>query len=151
MFRVRLASVEDHLIIANFQKQMAKESEELVLDEHTLNNGVLSVFRNPQKGKYFVAELNGKVIASMMITYEWSDWRNQQIYWLQSVYVIPEYRQKGVFKVMYNHIKELVLRDNEVAGIRLYVDKSNNNAINVYRALGMDDSHYSTFEWMKDF
>ena len=84
-----------------------------------------------------------------MITYEWSDWRNGNVYWIQSVYVLPEYRGKGVFKEMYLHIKLSVKETPGLSGIRLYVDKHNHRAQKVYNKIGMDGSHYQLFEWMK--
>ncbi len=149
MVQIRIATEEDKDFIAGFQMKMAKETENLTLDAETLNEGVLRVLRDPEKGKYFVADDNGRVVASLLITYEWSDWRNQWVLWIQSVYVLPEYRQKGVFKALYQHIKSWATRDNGVAGIRLYVDKTNKKAIEVYRRLGMDGEHYQLFEWMK--
>jgi GNAT superfamily N-acetyltransferase len=108
------------------------------------------VFNDLQKGQYYVVEDNDKVIGSMLTTYEWSDWRNQYIYWLQSVYLIPEYRGKHIFSKMFEHLKRKVIGDNQVAGIRLYVDERNQHALSVYKSLGMFGDHYRTFEWMKD-
>ena len=150
MFQIRQAIEEDHQVIVDFQIWMAKESEGLDLDRDLLTDGVIAVFRDSQKGNYLVVEDDGKVIASLLITNEWSDWRNQYIYWLQSVYVLPTYRGKKVFSMMYDHVKSLVEKDDNVAGIRLYVDNSNEHALNVYNAVGMDGGHYKTFEWMKN-
>ena len=150
MYRIRLAHEDDHETIVNFQIRMAKESEGLELDHATVTDGVYAVLRDPQKGKYLVAVDDNTVIASMMITYEWSDWRNQHIFWLQSVYVLPLYRGKKVFRQMYEHVRDMVKNDHETAGIRLYVDVSNKHAIAVYNAVGMDGQHYKTFEWMKN-
>ncbi len=150
MFRIRLANEEDHQVITYFQTRMANETEGLDLDRDILTNGVLAVFRDSQKGKYLVVEDEGKIIASMLITYEWSDWRNQHIFWLQSVFVLPEYRRKQVFSLMFEHVKKLVNDDDNIAGIRLYVDSTNAHALKVYEAVGMDGEHYNTFEWMKN-
>lgn len=150
MVQIRMASEENREIIADFQVKMARETEDLVLDKETLYAGVMHVLRDSEKGKYFVAEDEGKVVASLLITFEWSDWRNKWVLWIQSVYVLPEYRKQGVFKNMYAHIKKWATDDNEVAGIRLYVDKANRRAINVYRKLAMNGDHYRLFEWMKD-
>ncbi len=149
MVQIRLATEEDREIIAGFQAKMAKETEDLTLDKTLLAEGVMHVLRNPEKGKYFVAEAEGEVVASLLITYEWSDWRNKTVLWIQSVYVLPEYRKQGVFKNMYAHIKKWAAEDSTIAGIRLYVDKTNRRAIDVYRKLGMDGEHYRLFEWMK--
>jgi len=150
MFRIRLANEEDHQVIADFQTRMANETEGLDLDRDILTKGVLAVFRDAQKGKYLVVEDEGKIIASMLITYEWSDWRNQHIFWLQSVFVIPEYRGKQVFSLMFDYVKKLVNDDDNIAGIRLYVDNTNAHALKVYNAVGMDGEHYNTFEWMRN-
>ena len=135
--------------ITNFQLLMAKETEDLELDLDICTQGVKAVFADPSKGEYFVAELDGKVVASLMITYEWSDWRNGVVWWIQSVYVDSSARGHGVFKGLYNHVKEIVLADKNIRGIRLYVDKTNINAQEVYNKLGMNGQHYSLCEWLK--
>ncbi len=135
--------------IAGFQLAMARETENLKLNREVVKSGVDAVFKDNAKGRYFVALNEDKVIASLMITYEWSDWRNGNVYWIQSVYVLPEYRGKGVFKKMYLHIKDLVLKDPSLTGVRLYVDKTNHRAQKVYEKIGMNGSHYQLFEWMK--
>jgi GNAT superfamily N-acetyltransferase len=143
-------AVRDHLpTIAHFQKEMAFETEGLNLDEATLKKGVNAVFDDPAKGMYFVAEDGGKVIASTLLTPEWSDWRNGKVYWIQSVYVLPAYRGKGVFKSVFSELKRMMKEDESVKGLRLYVDKTNNNAIEVYKKLGMNGDHYQLFELMK--
>ncbi len=150
MVQIKMATEENREIIADFQMKMAQETEGLVLDKETLNEGIIHVLRDSEKGKYFVAEVEGKVVASLLITFEWSDWRNKWVLWIQSVYVLPEYRKQGVFKNMYDHVRKWATDDNEVAGIRLYVDKTNRRAINVYRKLAMNSDHYRLFEWMKE-
>ncbi len=149
MVRVRLAEEEDHEVIIDFQLKMAMETEGLSLNETILRKGVYAVFSDPKKGKYIVAEVEEKIVASMLITHEWSDWRNKWVFWIQSVYVQPEYRGKGVFKELYEHIKLIAEVDTRLAGLRLYVDNTNENARKVYEALGMDGDHYRLFEWMK--
>ncbi|MFK5857245.1 MAG: GNAT family N-acetyltransferase [Bacteroidota bacterium] len=149
MIKIRLASKFDVPVISKFQIEMAKETENYDLDKDTVDKGVISVFRDPQKGKYYIATDEDKIIASLLITHEWSDWRNSWVYWIQSVYVITEKRGQGVFKMMYNHILEYVKNNNEVAGLRLYVDIKNTAARNVYGKIGMNGDHYQVFEWMK--
>ncbi|MCD6201418.1 MAG: GNAT family N-acetyltransferase [Bacteroidales bacterium] len=149
MITIRPGTPTDIETIAGFQIAMALETENLQLDEPTVLAGVRNVFHKPELGKYFVAEKNKEVVASLLITYEWSDWRNGTFYWIQSVYVKPEHRGRGVFKVMYLHIKEMVLTDDKVFGIRLYVDKSNHRARQVYEKLQMNGDHYDLYEWMK--
>ena len=148
---IRQAKIAERLVIAGFQIAMAAETENLELDKATVGKGVTSVFEDQSKGRYFVAESNGKVIGSLLVTYEWSDWRNGNIWWIQSVYIKPEYRRKGVYTKMYQHIKSIVENDESLQGIRLYVEKTNTVAQAVYKNLGMNGNHYSTFEWMKNF
>ncbi len=149
MITVRPATPADIETIAGFQIAMARETEHLQLEESTVLAGVRQVFHNPELGKYFVARKDTEVVASLLITYEWSDWRNGTVYWIQSVYVKPEHRGGGVFKTMYKHIEEIVLADDKVRGIRLYVDKSNRRARQVYEKLHMNGEHYDLYEWMK--
>jgi GNAT superfamily N-acetyltransferase len=148
MVRTRLATDNDIDAIVDFQSRMAYESEGLELDQQTLRKGVHAVFLDPQKGKYHLAVEGERIIGSLMITTEWSDWRNQWVLWVQSVYVVPEYRRRGVFRKMYEHLMTLVRDDPEAAGLRLYVDSKNKNAAMVYEALGMDGDHYRMFEWL---
>ena len=148
-FRTREADVTDAADIAAFQQAMARETEEIELDAQTVARGVQAVFDHPSRGRYFVAEAGGAVIASLLITYEWSDWRNGNVWWIQSVYVRPEHRRRGVYARMYDHVKEIVRRDPDVRGIRLYVDRRNAAAQDVYRRCGMNGEHYLVFEWMK--
>ncbi len=150
MVRIRTANVDDAEIISGFQLAMALETEELALDRTKVTAGVHAVFLDPHKGKYFVAEVDKKVVSSLLLTPEWSDWRNQWVWWIQSVYILPEFRKKKIFSQMYGFIKDLVETDPEAAGLRLYVDLSNKNAREVYKAIGMDGEHYQLFEWMKE-
>jgi GNAT superfamily N-acetyltransferase len=132
-----------------FQIAMAEETEQLKLDRHICTSGVQAVFDQPSLGQYYVAEQSGRVVASTLITYEWSDWRSGVVWWIQSVYVAPEARRKGVYSGLYAHIKNLAQADPHVRGIRLYVDRRNRVAQQVYARLGMDGGHYRVFEWMK--
>ena len=149
MYQIRLAEKKDSSSIIDFQMKMAKESENITLDQTILREGVMSVINDVNKGKYFVVEEDAVVVASLMITYEWSDWRNLTVLWLQSVYVLPSHRGKGLFRMMYDHIRKLVENDQGLGGIRLYVDNLNSNAIEVYKTIGMNGDHYRVFEWMK--
>lgn len=142
--------MQDKEVLSNFQLQMAWETERLQLDKNTLNKGLENVLTDSSKGKYFVAEDHGKVIAGLMVTPEWSDWRNGTVWWIQSVYVINEYRRKGVYTMLYEHVKSWVATEKSYKGIRLYVEKDNLVAQQVYTALGMDSEHYRLFEWMKN-
>ncbi|HOK51660.1 MAG TPA: GNAT family N-acetyltransferase [Bacteroidales bacterium] len=150
MVKIRQALPSDLPVIASFQLKMAMETEDLKLDFNTVLKGVEAVFYDDSKGKYYVAEVDNNVVACLLTTYEWSDWRNGTIIWIQSLYVEKEYRKKGIFKAMYNHIKEIVSTTDNFKGIRLYVDKSNSLACKVYKSIGMNDQHYLLFEWMKE-
>ncbi|MDR2585582.1 MAG: GNAT family N-acetyltransferase [Prevotellaceae bacterium] len=151
MMQIRNANNQDIATIVDFQITMALETESLKLDPYVVKEGVSAVFTDPSKGCYWVAVEEGVVAASLMITYEWSDWRNGLVWWIQSVYVKPEYRKKGVYSQMYDHIKKQVERSDNIRGLRLYVDKRNVPAQKVYTRLGMNGSHYDTYEWMRVF
>lgn len=146
---VREAGREDAAAIIEFQLAMARETEELTLDRDVLTRGVTALFDDPSLGRYFVAESEGRPIASLMITYEWSDWRNGMVWWIQSVYVVPDFRRRGVYATLYAHIRAQVEPDPAIRGIRLYVDTRNQPAQEVYARLGMEGEHYKVFEWMK--
>lgn len=130
---------------------MAQETEKLELDLATVLKGVGAVIDDPTKGKYWVAESEGEVVGCLLTIPEWSDWRNGTVLWIHSVYVIPSYRRRGVFKSLYLHVKEMVSVEKDLRGIRLYVDKSNREAQVVYESLGMSGDHYHLLEWMKSF
>ncbi len=147
---IRRAIEDDISAIILFNKEMALETENLSLDSSILKKGVRSIFNNPQNGFYIVAEINGSVRGCLMITYEWSDWRNGLFWWIQSVYVQKGFRQQGMFKLMYTFIKTLVDKNNEIVGIRLYVDKNNKQAQDVYSKLGMEKLTYELFEYNKN-
>ncbi len=151
MLKIRKAIPSDVSSIAHFQLEMALETESLVLDREILTSGIKAVFESPEKGSYFIAEMDGITAGSLLITYEWSDWRCKTIFWIQSVYVLPAFRRQGIYAALYNHIRQLAGAQNEVGGIRLYVDKSNLTAQKTYNAMGMNGEHYQVYEWMKDF
>lgn len=146
---VRQAITTDIKQIVQFQVAMAMETENLRLQEEVVQLGVAGVFENPERGSYYIAESDGLVVGSLLTTYEWSDWRNGTVIWIQSVYVLPAFRLKGVYRALYNYIRNKVISDPGLFGIRLYVDMSNNNAQQAYSHLGMNSDHYKTFEWMK--
>ena len=131
--------------IVRFQADMAMESEGTMLDMDRLTLGVTSAMNDEQKGIYLVARANDTPIGSLMLTREWSDWNNQWYWWIQSVYVMPEYRKKGVYKALYATLKDMA-RENGVSQIRLYADRTNLSAQQVYQRLGMTESHYLMFE-----
>ena len=131
--------------IIQFQADMAMESEDTTLDPEKVAKGVTAAMNDDSKGIYWVAKVDGKAIGSLMLTREWSDWNNEWYWWIQSVYVVPEYRKHGIYKAMYSTLKE-VAKENNVSQIRLYVDKANHPAQQVYLRLGMHESHYLMFE-----
>jgi GNAT superfamily N-acetyltransferase len=151
MIEYREATRSDVATIVAFQVALARESEDLDLDAEVCTRGVTALFEDPSRGRYFLAESDGNVIASLMTTYEWSDWRNGTVWWIQSVYVRPEFRGQRVYAGMYAHVKALVEADDSLRGLRLYVDRRNVSAQRVYAKCGMNGEHYQVFEWMKTF
>jgi len=145
----RDASRHDMPAIIDFQLAMARETEDVSLDGAICTHGVQAVFDDRSHGRYFVAEADGRVAASLLITYEWSDWRNGVVWWIQSVYVRPEMRGQRIYAGLYDHVKSIAASDPRVRGIRLYVDRRNTAAQEVYRRMGMNGEHYLVFEWMK--
>lgn len=146
---IRLARKDDLAIIVAFNRAMAAETEDVVLNIETLEAGVNNLFEDQKLGFYIVGEINSQVRSCLMITYEWSDWRNGLFWWIQSVYVDPGFRKKGLYKEMYKFIKTKVDQDKSIAGIRLYVDENNSVAKHVYNHLGMNKSNYELFEYVK--
>jgi GNAT superfamily N-acetyltransferase len=148
MINIRLASSGDAGTIIDFQIKMAWETESMHLDQDTVTKGVNAVFSNPSRGTYWIAEVNGTIAASLLITNEWSDWRNSDVWWFQSVYVLPEFRRQGIFRLMYEHIRSEA-ETQGIPGLRLYVEINNLRAQQTYEALGMKCEHYTMYEWMK--
>lgn len=150
MVTIRKAISTDRDFIVEFQLGLAKETENIALDWRTVAKGVETALSDSAKGQYFMAEVAGKVVGSLLTTYEWSDWRNGTTLWIQSVFVNDKYRGKGVYKALYQHVKEMVENDKTYTGIRLYVYKDNIRAKTVYSNLGMKGDGYEVFEWMKE-
>jgi GNAT superfamily N-acetyltransferase len=144
--RIRMAERGDAECIARFNEEMALETEQHQLDSAKIRNGVKAVFHNPELGFYLVTEHEGDPVACLMVTYEWSDWRNGMFWWVQSVYVQPEFRRHGIYRRMYQALKELALEKGGVAGFRLYAETENQIAHDTYRSCGMDECHYRMFE-----
>ena len=136
---------EDIQDIAQFQVDMAQESEGTTLNLERVLKGVSAVMEDEYKGTYIIARSEGKPIGSLMLTREWSDWTNRWYWWIQSVYVRPEFRGKGAYRAMYAKIKEMA-DEAGVTQVRLYVDKTNYRAQEVYKKLGMDECHYLMYE-----
>jgi GNAT superfamily N-acetyltransferase len=148
--RIRPACQDDLETIVMFNAAMALETERRHLDLATLRQGSLALLETPGYGFYIVAELpedNGyKPVGQLMITYEWSDWRNGAFWWIQSVYVVPDRRGMGVFRAMYDHILVEAKANPSVCGIRLYVERENRGAQTVYQRVGLTPSVYTVFE-----
>jgi GNAT superfamily N-acetyltransferase len=139
---VRPARPEDAETIAAFNQAMARETEDLALDADTVRAGVHAVLADPARGRYFVAESDGQLCGVAMITYEWSDWRNAWLWWLQSVYVQPQHRRRGAFTALFRSIVDVARDAGGVCGIRLYVDRRNALAIHTYDRLGLAETGY---------
>jgi len=144
--RIREAAPADGPVIADFNTQLARESEGLELDAARVQAGVAAMLQDRAKGIYYVAEAEGAVIGQTMITYEWSDWRNGNIWWIQSVYVKPEFRRAGVFRAIFDHLRNLARARRVVCSIRLYVHADNTRACQSYERLGMTRTKYQVFE-----
>ncbi|HXH76438.1 MAG TPA: GNAT family N-acetyltransferase [Bacteriovoracaceae bacterium] len=147
--KIRPGLLFDIDAIADFQIKMALETENMNLVPEIVGKGVSAIFDDPSKGKYWLAEINGEVAGCLLTVPEWSDWRNGTVLWIHSVYVRPEDRKKGVYKKLYQHLKTMVEDSKELRGLRLYVDKSNTKAQQVYEVLGMSQEHYFMYEWLK--
>ena len=143
--KIREASASDIPVLAQNNQALALETENIQLESETILAGVSYALERADC-HYFVAELNGEVAGQTMITYEWSDWRNGDMWWIQSVYVQPEYRKKGVFRSLFNHIEQLARNHPEVKALRLYVMEDNPSGKNTYKTLGMQDSGYIIYE-----
>jgi ribosomal protein S18 acetylase RimI-like enzyme len=144
---IREADLDDTQRIVLFNQAMARETEGRELDRKTLTKGVESLLKNQARGRYFVAVKGEEVVGQVMVTTEWSDWRNGQVWWLQSVYVSKRHRRQGVYRMLHEHVREAA-RSESVIGIRLYVERDNLPAQETYSALGMVLSQYLMFEEM---
>ncbi|MCX6928088.1 MAG: N-acetyltransferase [Verrucomicrobia bacterium] len=144
--KVREAGLDDLPAIADFNLRLARESEDLCLDPARVEAGVAALLKDAAKGIYYVAEVAGAVAGQLMITYEWSDWRNGNIWWIQSVYVKPEYRRTGVFRALFEHLQNLARTRPDVCNLRLYAHADNVRARETYERLGMTRTKYEVFE-----
>jgi GNAT superfamily N-acetyltransferase len=146
MIEIRPAVSTDVETIAHFNIALCRETEGRELDSVKVTNGVRRFVTEPNRGRYFVSEIDGKVVGQAAYTFEWSDWRNGEIWWIQSVYVHPHFRSKGVFRTLFTHIKELGEADEDCCGIRLYMERENEAARESYRRLGFSETGYVVFE-----
>lgn len=146
-FTIRVAEPADALTIIDFNRRMARETENKDLPLEIITNGVNAVFADVQKGFYVVAETieNKEIVGSLLITFEWSDWRNAWFWWIQSVYVRADFRGRGVYRTLYEWV-EIKSQAEKVCGIRLYVERENSVAQKVYQRLGMNETVYQMYE-----
>ncbi len=149
-FTIRQADINDAESIAEFNRLMAFETERKKLLPQVILAGVSTMITNPNHGFYLVAETDGVIAGSLMITTEWSDWRNGVVWWIQSVYVRDEYRRQGIYRGLYEEVKTLASQDKSVCGFRLYVEKENVNAQKTYQALGMVETDYLMYEELQE-
>lgn len=145
---IRTARPEDAPAMVEFNQAMALETEGKRLDTAVLTNGVNAVFADSRKGFYVVAERDNRIIGGLMVTFEWSDWRNGWFWWIQSVYILPEERGKKIYRSLYDFVKEKARAAGDVCGFRLYVEKENTAAQKVYEKCGMGETVYLMFEEM---
>ena len=143
---IRRATIADAPVITRFNALMAEETERITLNQERLRSGVESLLKDPSKGIYFLAEIDHAVVGQMMITYEWSDWRNGTFWWIQSVFVEKNARGSGVFRSLFEHVHSLAKAQTDVCGLRLYVEKKNERAKRTYDHHGMKPSHYEMYE-----
>jgi GNAT superfamily N-acetyltransferase len=143
---IRVAHVEDIPALVDFNQAMALETEGKHLDSEVLRHGVEAVFGDERKGFYVVAEVDERILGGLMITFEWSDWRNSWFWWIQSVYILPEGRGKKIYSALYDFVKEKARARGDVCGFRLYVEKQNLHAQKVYEKVGMESCYYLMYE-----
>jgi GNAT superfamily N-acetyltransferase len=143
---IRIAKAADAASLVQFNQAMAIETEGKRLDDAVLTRGVNKVFLDANKGFYVAAEEDGAIVGGLMVTYEWSDWRDAWFWWIQSVYIKPEARGKGLYRQMYEFVKDQARQKGDVCGFRLYVETENKNAQGVYDKVGMSASHYLMYE-----
>jgi ribosomal protein S18 acetylase RimI-like enzyme len=143
---IRDARPDDWPEIAEFNTRLAAETEGKTLRPEIIEAGVRTLLGDPRHGRYFVACQDGEVVGQMMFTREWSDWRNGEIWWLQSVYVRPEFRHRGVFRALYDHLERLARESSNVVGLRLYVESHNERAQAAYQKLGLKTAGYAVME-----
>ncbi|MCF7956404.1 MAG: GNAT family N-acetyltransferase [Phycisphaerae bacterium] len=143
---IRNAAHHDAERIVHFNKSMARETEDKHLDDRILTSGVNAVLNDPKYGFYLVAEVDGAVVASLMVTNEWSDWRDGVFWWIQSVYVDPAFRRRGIFRAMYKEARNRAASTPQVCGCRLYVEQDNTTARKTYAKLGFKETNYKLYE-----
>lgn len=144
--QIRQGQLSDLNALVQFNQAMAHETEGLTLDEQVLSEGVKTLLDKPEKGFYLVAEAEGEILGSLMVTFEWSDWRAKDYYWIQSVYIRPQNRRQGIYAKLYQAVKDIAEQNGGAASFRLYVEQENTQAQLTYQALGMQQSYYLMYE-----
>ncbi|WP_299796140.1 GNAT family N-acetyltransferase [uncultured Shewanella sp.] len=144
--KIRKGQLSDLTPLIEFNQAMAQETEALALDGDLLKKGVSTLLNQPEKGFYLVAEIAGEIVGSLMVTFEWSDWRAKDYYWIQSVYIRPENRRQGIYGKLYQAVKDIAGENGGAASFRLYVEQENSKAQQTYQALGMEKSYYQMYE-----
>lgn len=148
IIEIRHAVADDVEAIAGFNIALCRETEGRELDPVTVSEGVRRFVSEPARGRYFVAVIDGSVVGQSAHTFEWSDWRNGEIWWIQSVYVHPTHRGRGVFRALFAHIRELGKADADCCGIRLYMERENEGARQSYQRLGFSGTGYEVLEFL---
>jgi len=146
LMNIRLAENGEVTALVEFNQAMALETEGKHLDPDTLKSGVSAVFDDPNKGFYVMADLDGEIAGGLLVTYEWSDWRNGWFWYVQSVYILPKHRGQSIYSRLYEFVKELAAERGNICGFRLYVEKENQHAQRVYKTVGMGETHYLMYE-----
>ena len=143
---IRQATIDDAETIAEYNVAMALETEGISLDLDRVKQGVRAVLDDPSKGFYVVVDIESRVVGQMMVTFEWSDWRNGVFWWIQSVYVHPDHRRSSIFTQLYRHVERSAKEADDVCGLRLYVEHENAIAQSTYQRLGMTQAVYKVYE-----
>ena len=143
---IREADIDDLEVIVRFNREMARETEGRELDPSTLRAGVNALLSDPARGRYYLAEGEDGILGQLLVTTEWSDWRNGQFWWIQSVYVHPDHRRQGIYTGLHHRVRRMAREEEEVCGLRLYVERGNESARRTYEKLGMTETSYRMYE-----
>jgi len=147
--QIRRGEPRDTSVLAGFNMAMAEETENLQLLPEVITAGVAAILADSSRGFYLVAESAGEIAGALMVTSEWSDWRNGFFWWIQSVYVRPEFRRRGIYRSLHENLRLLALNQPNICGLRLYVERDNERAQATYQRLGMHETHYLLYEELK--
>lgn len=147
--QIRRGESRDTAVLTSFNMAMAEETEDLKLLPEVITAGVAAILADPARGFYLIAESAGAVAGALMVTSEWSDWRDGYFWWIQSVYVRPELRRHGIYRSLHEHLREMAQNQANICGLRLYVERNNQRAQETYARLGMRETHYLLYEELK--